>query len=208
VRYQAVAPGDEARALRAAITPPGLALLVDGSAALVTPSTLTRLLRASENGLAAVSGDTELAASIAVGGEGPALASADDPRVPEGAARVGASSPVELLQVLDRHTLSDASVAMRDRLVRQHERAGVSFLLPATTWVDVDVRIGADTLVYPHVVLEGASDIDGECVIGPYTRIVDSEVGRGAELKGWNYLCRTRLRSRAVMDAYARRGDD
>ena len=208
VRYQAVAPGDEARALRAAITPPGLALLVDGSAALVTPGTLTRLLRASEHGLATVSGDTELAASIAVGGEGPALASADDPRVPDGAARVAASSAVELLQVLDRHTLSDASVALRDRLVRQHERAGVSFLLPATTWVDVDVRIGADTLVYPHVVLEGASDIDGECVIGPYTRIVDSEIGRGAELKGWNYLCRTRLRSRAVMDAYARRGDD
>lgn len=208
VRYVAVDPGTEARALRAAVTPPGMTLLVDGSAALVTPATLTRLLRAAEHGVASVRGDTELATSIAVAGEGPALASADDPRVPDGAALVTPTSREELLQVLDRHTLADAAVALRDRLVRQHERAGVSFLLPATTWLDVDVRIGADTLVYPSVVLEGASDIAGECVIGPYSRIIDSEIGRGAELKGWNYLCRTRVRSRAVLEAYARRGDD
>ena len=208
VHYVAVDRGSESRALRAAVTPPGMTLLVDGSAALVTPATLTRLLRAAEHGVASVRGDTELATSIAVAGEGPALASADDPRVPNGAGLVAPTSVQELLQVLDRHTLSDAAVAMRDRLVRQHERGGVSFLLPATTWLDVDVRIGADTLVYPSVVLEGTTDIAGECVIGPYSRIVDSEVGRGAELKGWNYLCRTRVRSRAVLEAYARRGDD
>jgi bifunctional N-acetylglucosamine-1-phosphate-uridyltransferase/glucosamine-1-phosphate-acetyltransferase GlmU-like protein len=208
VRYVPVDPGDEGRALRAAVTPAGPTLLVDGSAALLTPATVTRLLRAAEHGVASVRGETELATSVAVAGEGPALASADDPRVPDGAARVVPAAPEELLQVLDRHTLSDAAVAMRDRLVRRHERGGVSFLLPATTWVDVDVRIGADTLVYPSVVLEGATDIEGECVIGPYSRLVDSEVGRGAELKGWNYLCRTRVRSRAVLEAYARRGDD
>ena len=208
IHYVPVERGSEPRALRAAVTPPGMTLLVDGSATLVTPATLTRLLRAAEHGIASVRGDTELATSIAVAGEGPALASADDPRVPNGAALVAPTSAEELLQVLDRHTLSDAAVALRDRLVRQHERGGVSFLLPATTWIDVDVRIGADTLVYPSVVLEGNTDVAGECVIGPYSRIVDSEVGRGAELKGWNYLCRTRVRSRAVLEAYARRGDD
>ncbi|MDF1501539.1 hypothetical protein [Roseisolibacter sp. H3M3-2] len=208
VRYVAVEPGSEAVALRAAVTAPGPTLLVDGSAALVTPGTLTRLLRAAEHGVASVRGGSELATSIAVAGEGPALASADDPRVPTGAALVVPTGPEELLQVLDRHTLSDATVAIRNRLVRQHERRGVSFLLPDTTWLDVDVRIGADTLVYPNVVLEGVTDIDGECVIGPYSRLIDAEVGRGAELKGWNYVCRTRVRSRAVLEPYARRGDD
>ena len=208
VRYVPVAPGGEALALRAAVTPPGPCLLVDGSAALLAPATITRLLRAAEHHVAAVRGETELATSVAVAGEGPALASAEDPRVPDGAVRVAPTGPEELLQVVDRHTLSDAAVAVRDRLVRQHERQGVSFLLPATSWLDVDVRIGADTLVYPNVVLEGATEIGGECVIGPYTRVVDSAIGRGAELKGWNYLCRTRVRSRAVLEAYARRGDD
>lgn len=208
VRFVAVEQGDELRALRAAVTPPGQTVLVDGVAALITQATISRLLRAAEHGLAAVHGDGELTARVAVAGEGPALASAEDPRVPDGAARVAPSTAVELLQVTDRHALSDASLAIRDRLVRRHERAGVSFLLPATTWVDVDVRIGADTLIYPGVVLEGASEIGGECVIGPYSRVVDSVVGRGAELKGWNYLVRAHLRGRAVLEAYARRGDD
>jgi bifunctional N-acetylglucosamine-1-phosphate-uridyltransferase/glucosamine-1-phosphate-acetyltransferase GlmU-like protein len=208
VHHVPVLPGDEARALRAAVTPPGMTVLVDGGAALLTPSTIVRLLRAAEHGVAAVHGPDEVATRVAVAGEGPALASAEDPRMPAGAQRVTPSTPAELLQVTDRHSLSDAAVALRDRLVRHHERHGVSFLLPATSWLDVDVRIGADTLVYPGVVLEGSTDVGGECVIGPYSRIVDSVIGRGAELKGWNYLCRSHLRSRAVLEAYARRGDD
>lgn len=208
VRYVPVEPGGESRALRAHVTPPGMTMLVDGAAALLAAPTVMRLLRAAERGVAAVHGGDELTVRVAVAGEGPALASHEDPRLPSGAHRVAPTSDSELLQVTDRHTLSDAAVALRDRLVRHHERAGVSFLLPATTWIDVDVRIGADTLVYPSVVLEGHTEIGGECVIGPYTRVVDSVVGRGAELKGWNYLCRTRVRSRAVLEAYARRGDD
>jgi bifunctional N-acetylglucosamine-1-phosphate-uridyltransferase/glucosamine-1-phosphate-acetyltransferase GlmU-like protein len=184
-----------------------MTLLVDGAAALLTPATVARLLRAAEHGVAMVAGDDDAVPRIAVAGEGPALASAEDPRLPVSATRVTPTMAEELVRVSDRHSLAIAQACVRDRLVRLHEARGVSFLLPATTWIDVDVRIGADTLVYPHVVLEGASDIDGECVIGPYTRIVDSEVGRGAELKGWNYLCRARLRSRAVLDAYARRGE-
>jgi bifunctional UDP-N-acetylglucosamine pyrophosphorylase/glucosamine-1-phosphate N-acetyltransferase len=110
--------------------------------------------------------------------------------------------------VLDRHTLADASVALRNRLVRKHEAAGVSFVLPETTWIDADVRIGADSVIYPGAVLEGQTEIGSECVIGPYTRIVDASIGRGAELKGWNYVARTSIRNHAVLEPYVRRGFD
>lgn len=208
VRYVAVEPQDATRALRTHVTPPGLTLLVDGAAALIAPSTIARLLRAAEHVVATVHGGEELSHHVAVAGEGPALASHEDPRLPSGAHRIAPTSPVELLQVTDRHSLSDAAVALRDRLVRRHERAGVSFVLPATSWLDVDVRIGADTMIYPGVVLEGHTEVGGECVIGPYSRLVDAHVGRGTELKGWNYVCRTHVRSHAVLEAYARRGDD
>ena len=97
---------------------------------------------------------------------------------------------------------------MRDRVIRGHESRGVTFLLPATTSVDVDVRIGADTVVYPGVVLEGATVIGSECVIGPYSRVVESSIGRGSELAGWNYVVRTQVRNHAVLEAYARRGTE
>jgi hypothetical protein len=110
--------------------------------------------------------------------------------------------------VTDRATLGRAGVALRDRLVRAHELRGVSFLLPETTWLDVDVRIGRDTVIYPGCILEGATEIGDECVIGPHSRVIDATIGRGVELRGWNYLCRTHVRNprraRAVRPAGGR----
>ncbi|HEU4629411.1 MAG TPA: hypothetical protein VFS08_06675 [Gemmatimonadaceae bacterium] len=208
VRYRAVTPGSEQRALRAAVTPAGLTLLADGSAALLTPATIARLLRAAESGTAAIGGQSEHLPRLAVAGEGPALASADDPRHPHGAAWVAASERAEQLRVVDRHALAEAGAAVRDRLVQQHQARGVTFLLPDTVWMDVDVRIGADTVIYPGVVLEGSTVIGAECVIGPYSRVVEASVGRGVELSGWNAVIRTTVRNQAVLEPFARRGGE
>jgi bifunctional N-acetylglucosamine-1-phosphate-uridyltransferase/glucosamine-1-phosphate-acetyltransferase GlmU-like protein len=207
VRVEPVEAGCDGRSLRAALTSPGLTVLVDGAAPLVTASTVARLLRAGEGGLAVLEG-SDNGARIAVGGEGPALASADDPRQPLGALRIAATSPEELIRVTDRHTLASAGVAIRDRLVRAHETRGVSFILPDTIWIDADVRIGPDTVVYPGAVLEGATEIGSECVIGPYSRIVESTIGKGVELKGWNYVTHTSVRNHAVLEPHVRRGFD
>jgi bifunctional N-acetylglucosamine-1-phosphate-uridyltransferase/glucosamine-1-phosphate-acetyltransferase GlmU-like protein len=207
VTAEAVADSGVGLGLRAALTSPGLKVLIDGSAPLVTPATIARLLRAGENGVAtllATDGVTHLVSA----GEGPALASSDDPRLQIGAQRVHPTSPEELIRVRDRHTLSDASVAIRDRLVRAHEAHGVTFVLPATTWIDADVTIGEDSVIYPGAVIEGATDIGRECVIGPHSRIVESTIGRGVELKGWNYVTRTSIRNQAVLEPYVRRGFD
>jgi len=209
ISEEAVPRGQEGRALRAAVTPPGLTLLVDGAAPLLTPATFTRLLRGAEVGVAAVRDEqNQDTGTLAVAGEGPALASADDPRRPTGVARVTPSSSDELLRVVDRHTLGSAAVVLRDRLIRVHESQGVSFMLPETIWVDMDVRIGPDTLVYPGVVIEGITDIGSGCVIGPHSRIVESTIGKGVELRGWNYIARTSVRNQAVLEPYVRRGSD
>lgn len=205
---QPVDAGAELISLRAAVTAPGMRALLDGAAALVTPATIARALRAAESGVAALLDRRDELAPLLVGGEGPALASADDPRRPTGAHRVAPTSEDELIRITDRHALSDAAVAIRDRLVREHEANGVSFVLPATTWVDADVRIGPDTMIYPGTVIEGATVIGPECVIGPYSRIVESRIGRGVELKGWNYVARTTIRNHAVLEPYVRRGFD
>lgn len=208
VRFQSVRAGQESRALRAAVTPPGLTVLVDGSAALLTSATIARLLRAAQSGVAVLSAEQEHLPGIAVAGEGPALASADDPRHPVAGSRVAATDRAELLRVVDRHALAVAGAVVRDRLVLRHEAHGVTFLMPATTLIDMDVRIGADTVVYPCVVLEGATVIGSECVIGPYSRVVESTIGRGAELTGWNYVLRSQVRNQAVLEAHARRGEE
>ena len=205
---EVVGEGEEPLALRAAVTSPGMKVLIDAAAPLITSGTIARLVRAAQDGVATLFDAHEMGSRLVVAGEGPALASADDPRQPRGATRVEATTPTEMLRVIDRHTLSEAGLVMRDRLVRLHESRGVTFLLPSTTWIDVDVRIGADTVIYPSTVIEGMTEIGSECVVGPYSRIVESTIGRGVELKGWNYVTHTSIRNHAVMEPHARRGID
>ncbi|HEX6937832.1 MAG TPA: hypothetical protein VF158_00360 [Longimicrobiales bacterium] len=123
---------------------------------------------------------------------------------------VGAVAPAaeEDCLVRDRVTLARAGVTIRDRLVRELMARGTTFMLPETVHVDVDVRTGADTVIYPGVVLEGSTTIGAETVIGPGCRIIDSWVGSGVELKGWNYIVGARIRNRAVLEPYVRRGFD
>ncbi len=208
VRAVAVDAGTETVSLRAAVTTRGPTVLIDGASALVEPATIARLLRAGEAGIATLMDERTGSRYVAVAGEGPALASQEDPRRPRGALRVAATTPEELIRISDRHTFSEASLALHDRLVKQHEARGVTFVLPSTTWLDVDVRIGVDTVIYPGVVLEGLTEIGVECVIGPHSRLVEATIGKGVELKGWNYVTRTQIRNHAVLEPYVRRGYD
>lgn len=116
--------------------------------------------------------------------------------------------PGEDCLVRDRMALARAGAVVRDRLVVNLMNEGATFLLPQSVLVDVDVRIGQDTVIYPGVVLEGDTAIGSETVIGPGCRIIDSWVGSGVEMKGWNYVVGTRIRNRAVLEPYVRRGFD
>jgi bifunctional UDP-N-acetylglucosamine pyrophosphorylase/glucosamine-1-phosphate N-acetyltransferase len=54
--------------------------------------------------------------------------------------------------------------------------AGVTIIDPATTYIDPDVEIGADTVIHPGVAIEGQSRIGAACEIHSHVRIVDSEI--------------------------------
>jgi bifunctional UDP-N-acetylglucosamine pyrophosphorylase/glucosamine-1-phosphate N-acetyltransferase len=114
--------------------------------------------------------------------------------------------PIELSGINDREQLATAEAILRDRIRRRLMRDGVTFLAPETTLVDADVAIGADTVIYPGVLIEGSSSIGEEVVIGPFSRIIDTHVGRGAELQGWNCLVRTTVPKGAILHPYVHRG--
>jgi hypothetical protein len=142
-----------------------------------------------------------------------ALPSQDDPavqlsRLAALCAAIAPAEPAEAFAVRDRAGLARAGALIRDRLVLRLMERGATVLLPESVLVDVDVVVGSDTIIYPGVVLEGQTTIGAETVVGPGCRIVDSRVGNGVELKGWNYLVGTSIRNRAVLEPYVRRGFD
>jgi bifunctional UDP-N-acetylglucosamine pyrophosphorylase/glucosamine-1-phosphate N-acetyltransferase len=84
--------------------------------------------------------------------------------------------------VNDRVQLAELGAELNRRIVAAHQRAGVTIVDPATTWIDVDVTIGRDTVVHPGTQLLGASQIGGRCVIGPDTTLSDVTVGESASV--------------------------
>jgi bifunctional UDP-N-acetylglucosamine pyrophosphorylase/glucosamine-1-phosphate N-acetyltransferase len=54
--------------------------------------------------------------------------------------------------------------------------AGVTIVDPATTYIDQDVEVGADTVIHPGVVIEGQTRIGSACEIQAYVRIRDSQI--------------------------------
>jgi bifunctional UDP-N-acetylglucosamine pyrophosphorylase/glucosamine-1-phosphate N-acetyltransferase len=78
-----------------------------------------------------------------------------------------------------------AGVAALEALIRRrtnevHMAAGVSLIDPAATYIDVEVKIGRDSVIYPHTFLETGTRIGTGCVIGPSVGIVRSRVGDGS----------------------------
>ena len=79
--------------------------------------------------------------------------------------------------VNDRVQLSALAAELNARIVAAHQRAGVTVVDPATTWIDVDVTIGRDTVVQPGTQLLGRTRVGGNCTIGPDTTLADVTVG-------------------------------
>ncbi|MGB2923420.1 MAG: bifunctional UDP-N-acetylglucosamine diphosphorylase/glucosamine-1-phosphate N-acetyltransferase GlmU, partial [Mycobacterium sp.] len=84
--------------------------------------------------------------------------------------------------VNDRVQLAELGAELNRRIVAAHQRSGVTIVDPASTWIDVDVTIGRDTVVRPGTHLQGATAIGGRCEIGPDTTLTDVTVGDGAEV--------------------------
>lgn len=127
---------------------------------------------------------------------------------PGGIQAVRVDDPEEILGINDREQLATAESVLRRRIRQRVFAAGVTMLQPETILLDDEVSIGPDTVLYPGVIIEGASVIGAECVVGPYSRIVDSHIGTGVELKGWNFVARTSISGGAILQAYVRKGFD
>jgi bifunctional UDP-N-acetylglucosamine pyrophosphorylase/glucosamine-1-phosphate N-acetyltransferase len=84
--------------------------------------------------------------------------------------------------VNNRVQLAELGAELNRRIVAAHQMAGVTIVDPATTWIDVDVTIGRDTVVHPGTQLLGRTRIGGHCAIGPDTTLTDVAVGDGVSV--------------------------
>ncbi len=83
----------------------------------------------------------------------------------------------EIRGINSRTELAEVSAMVRQQKNEELMAAGVTLIDPATTYVDSDVIVGADTVIHPCVFLEGSTKIGAACEIHAGTRIVNSTIG-------------------------------
>ncbi len=98
-----------------------------------------------------------------------------------GAVKVDDSN--EILGINDRVQLSMAGELLRKRILSNHMENGVTIIDPNSTYIDCDVQIGIDTVIYPSSIIEKDTIIGEDCIIGPASRIVASRISNGVEVK-------------------------
>lgn len=89
----------------------------------------------------------------------------------------------ETVGVNDRAALAEAERFMRERINKRHMLEGVTIIDPANTYIESDVVIGADSIIYPGTILKGNTVIGEDCTIGPQVEITDSRLGSGVTVK-------------------------
>jgi len=82
-----------------------------------------------------------------------------------------------LVGVNDRWQLAQAEKALRTEILRKHALNGVTLLDPETTFIGPDVQVGVDSMIEAGSQLMGTTVVGVGAHIGPYSRIVDSEIG-------------------------------
>jgi bifunctional UDP-N-acetylglucosamine pyrophosphorylase/glucosamine-1-phosphate N-acetyltransferase len=120
--------------------------------------------------------------------------------------------PVETLLIENSHEIrginSRTELAEVSRLLRQQKNeelmaAGVTLIDPATTYIDPDVQIGADTVIHAGVVIEGETRIGSACEIQAHVRISNSTLGDRVTINNFCLLVGARVADEASVGPFA-----
>lgn len=108
----------------------------------------------------------------------------------------------EIMGVNSRKQLAEAEREMRFRINCRHMREGVTLIDPESTYIEKNVRIGADTLIYPNCHLRGETVIGEGCIIRENTTIEDSVLGNFVEVRNSTIL-KSRIGDETTVGPYA-----
>lgn len=108
----------------------------------------------------------------------------------------------ETMGVNSRLQLSQAEKVLRKRVNEKHMVNGVTLIDPEATYIDVDVEIGSDTIIYPGNVIEGNTVIGGKCMLYPGSRITGSVIGDEVTIQN-SVVLNSRIGEKTTVGPYA-----
>jgi bifunctional UDP-N-acetylglucosamine pyrophosphorylase/glucosamine-1-phosphate N-acetyltransferase len=112
-------------------------------------------------------------------------------------------NPEEIRGINSRTELAEVSRVVRQTKNEELMAAGVTLIDPATTYIDPDVEIGADTVIHPGVIIEGATTIGAACEIQGHVRIASSQIGNRVTVNNFCLIVGARVADGVAIGPFA-----
>lgn len=109
---------------------------------------------------------------------------------------------MEIMGVNSRLQLSEAERIMRLDVNKMHMANGVTLIDINSTYIDKNVKIGRDTIIYPNCHIKGNSVIGEDCIIRENTTIEDSHIEDHVTIKSSTILS-SKVGARTTIGPYA-----
>lgn len=134
-------------------------------------------------------------------------------------ASVTCRDSIEALGINSKCDLARANEIMKNKILKSFMLNGVTVVDPQTTFVDMEAKIGRDTVIYPNTVIEKGVIIGKNCRLGPFARIrkgttlsdnvhignfvelVRTRIGSGTRVKHMTYLGDAKIGKKANIGA-------
>jgi len=102
-----------------------------------------------------------------------------------------------------RVELAAVAAQVRQQINDRHMLAGVTLIDPQTTYIEAEVVIGADTVVFPNCYLQGRTTIGEACLLEPNVKISDSRIGNRVTIKMGTVISESQVADEVQLGPYA-----
>lgn len=86
------------------------------------------------------------------------------------------------LGINSRVDLALATKRLLEQKIEELMDEGVTIVSPENTYIEPEVKVGQDTVIEPFSVLKGTTVIGENCIIGPSTYLLNTEIGNECEI--------------------------
>ena len=114
-----------------------------------------------------------------------------------------AEDPFEVMGINTRLDLDKANQYLRQKIAERHMLQGVTLMDPQTTYIDRQVEIGKDTMIYPNCYLLGKTSLGESCVVEPGCKLTNTRVGNFVTIKASSVISESVIEDRVEVGPFA-----
>lgn len=109
----------------------------------------------------------------------------------------------EVVGVNSRLELAWVAETLREKKIKELTENGVTVYDPQTTWIDLDVQIGMDSIICSSVIIEGRSKIGNSCQLYPFVHLINSRVGNRVKIFSSTMIEESRIEDDSKVGPFA-----